>query len=109
MHPFSIVMLALVGVSILYGAYKGARRGLFRQAIRSTTVLISVFISIYLVRLLSSITTTWIGNRTGEEILAMLESHQISVSDLESLIANLDGDTMCRLLSIPLALIVLPI
>ena len=109
MHPFSIVMLAIVGVSALYGAYKGARRGLFRQVIRSTTVLVSVFISVYLIKLLSNILTKWIGNRTGEEILAMLESRQISVSGFESLIVNLDGDTMCRLLSIPLALIVLPI
>ena len=102
-------MLAIVGFFALFGAYKGARRGLFRQTVRSITIIASLITSIILIKILSNIATSWIGNRTGEEILATLKSAQMPVEGFESLIVNLDGDTLCRLLSIPLALIVLPI
>ena len=109
MHPFTIAMLAIVGVFALFGAYKGARRGISRQVIRSVTVFAAAIISIYLTKLASSAATVWIGNRTGEEILALLQSFNLPLEGFEELITNLDGDTLCRLLSIPMALIVLPI
>lgn len=109
MHPFTIAMLATVGVFALFGAYKGARRGISRQVIRSVTVFAAAIISIYLTKLLSNTATVWISNRTGEEILALLQSMNLPLEGFEELIINLDGDTLSRLLSIPMALIVLPI
>ena len=109
MHPFTIAMLAIVGVFALIGAYKGARRGISRQVIRSVTVFAAALISIYLTKLLSNTATVWISNRTGEEILALLQSMNLPLEGFEELIINLDGDTLSRLLSIPMALIVLPI
>lgn len=102
-------MLAIVGVSALFGAYKGARRGISRQVIRSITVIASVLLSIYLIKLLSGAATVWLSNRTGEEILGILQSMKLQLGDFEDMILNLDGDTLCRLMTIPLSLIVMPI
>ncbi len=109
MHPFTIAILATVGVFALIGAYKGARRGISRQVIRSVTVIASVFISLFLTKLLSGAATVWLGNRTGDEILAMLQSINLPLEGFEEMIANLDGDTLSRLMSIPLALVVMPV
>ena len=109
MHPFTIAMLITVGVFALIGAYKGARRGISRQVIRSITVIASVFISLFLTKLLSGTATVWLENRTGEEILAMLQSINIPIEQFEELVTNLDGDTLTRLMSIPLALVVMPV
>ena len=108
-NTFTLVMLAIIGVCALIGAYKGARRGISRQVIRSVTVIASALISIYLIRLLSNTTTVWVENCTGEEILAMLQSMNLPLEGFEGLITNLDGDTLLRLVAIPMALIVLPI
>lgn len=109
MHPFTITMLVIVGVYALLGAYKGARRGISRQVIRSVTVIASAVISIYLVKLLSGAAAVWLENRSGEEILSMLSSANLPLEGFEGFITNLDGDTLCRLISIPLALIIMPI
>ena len=108
-NTFTLVMLAIIGVCALIGAYKGARRGISRQVIRSVTVIASALISIYLIRLLSNTATVWVENCTGEEILAMLQSMNLPLEGFEGLITNLDGDTLLRLVAIPMALIVLPI
>ncbi len=109
MHPFTITMLVIVGVCALFGAYKGARRGISRQVIRSVTVIASAILSIYLVKLLSGAATVWLSNRSGEEILSLLQSMKLPLEGFEGIITNLDGDTLCRLMSIPLALVVMPV
>lgn len=109
MHPVTTGLLIGIGVFALIGAYKGARRGISRQVIRSVTVLAAAILSIYLTKLAANTATVWIGNRSGEEILSLLQSFGISLEGFETFITNLEGETLCHVLSIPLALIIAPV
>lgn len=109
MHPITTGLLISIGVLGLIGAFKGARRGISRQVIRSVSVVAAAILSIYLTKLFANTATVWIGNRSGEEILSALSSLKLPLEGFEDFIVNLEGETLCHVLSIPLALIVVPI
>ncbi len=109
MHPITTGLLIGIGVFALIGAYKGAKRGISRQVIRSVSVLAAAILSIYLTKLFSNTATVWISNRSGEEILAVLQRLNLPLDGFESFITNLEGETLCHVLSIPLALIIVPV
>ncbi len=104
-----IILLALVAVLALVGALKGLSRGISRQIIRTITVIASAVISFFI----SKGTYTGIMNalegKTMEDIITWLNEKNLAGGADISWLANLDMETVELLLTLPLALIIMPL
>ena len=107
---FNIAFWVIVGFLVLIGTFKGYRRGISRQTVRFLTVIASLFLSIYVSKLLYNATIVWLDGQTTEDILLMLESYGISLGEnqITTLLNYVDTRTLNFILAIPLALFIVP-
>ena len=107
----NIGLIALAAVILLITLITGYRRGFMGQVLRTSSVVISVFISIYLARLLHNTVMVWLDGQTTEDIILLLEQYGLNLSENEfsSLLNYVDTRTLNFILAIPMALVVVPV
>ena len=108
---FNIGLLSLLGVLAIIGIWTGYRRGISRQTVRFVTIVLSLFLSIYVARLLYNTVMVWLDGQTTEDIVLMLEQYGLSLTENEfsSLLNYVDTRTLNFILAIPMALVVVPV
>jgi len=107
MQTFTLVLLAIIGVSALYGGYKGFKRGFGKQVVRTLTVVASVFISLYLTKLLSGAAMVWLGTSSKDMLLMIAE--KLPLGAFAGLLDYLTPETLNYILAIIFALVIAPL
>ena len=104
------ILYAVVAVLAIFGALMGLWRGLFRQAVRTGTIVLSVIVSIVLVNVAYGFLDNYLADKTMADVEAWIMQTGILPygSDI-SWIQNFDLETMELAVSVPVALIVMPI
>ena len=102
-------MWAIVALLTVVGVFKGWRRGLFRQLIRSATILISFYISLSVTKTVYGYVTTWVTDKGAEGIISTLEGYGIALGDFSDILVKLGADSVNHVLAIPMSLVILPI
>lgn len=107
----TVSLSVFIGIFTLIGIYKGARRGFSRQLIRFISVIVSLLLSIYLVRLGTAASMAWLEGQTAESISAAVDGLGIPFSEsfAGQLFSHLETSTMSHTVAIPLALVIAPI
>lgn len=108
---FTASLLVFIGILTLIGMYKGARRGFSRQLVRFITVIVSVFISVYLVRLGTAAFMAWVEGQTVEDIIGLADNFGLPMSEsfIGQLLSYLDSSTASHVVAIPVALVIAPV
>ena len=104
-------LVTFMAILTLIGLYKGARRGFSRQLVRFITIIASVFLSVYLVRLGSTAFMAWVDGQSTSDIIEFVDSlgFPFSESFVGKLISYVDTSTANYILAIPLALVIAPV
>lgn len=102
-------MWAVVAVLTAIGLFKGWRRGLFRQLVRSLTVLASFYISLSLTKTVYEYVTSWVTTKGADGVVSTLEGYGLSLGDFSDILTKLGTDAINHVLAIPLSLVVLPL
>ena len=101
--------VALIAGLVLIGAFKGLRRGIARQTIRTVTVILSLVFSIIATKSINSTIINTVSGMQAEEVIQMLEQYGISLGDSAQFLGYLDPSTLSYILAIPLGIIVAPV
>ena len=106
----SLVLLGFVGVLALIGALKGLSRGISRQIVRTLTVIAAAVISFILAKSCYTLMADFFDGKTTEDILLLLtEKGILSEGQDLSVIKNIDLKVIQLLLTLPLAVILMPL
>ena len=101
--------LIFIGGLILIGAFKGLRRGIARQTVRTITIILSVIISIIAARTVNSYIINTVSGMTSEELMAFLQQYGVNLGETASFLNYLEPSTLSYILAIPLGIIVAPV
>ena len=107
-----IAILAVFLISIIWGAFRGARRGASRQILHSFFAIGAAITSFFVCVWASGQLFTEIGKMTTGDILDLLEGNNILTGLSEGLrgtITSFDSATLSSLLAIPVATVIVPI
>lgn len=102
-------MWCVVAFLMVIGALKGRSRGLFRQIVRSATIVASFYISLMLAKYIYTYVSTLITKEGAEGLITTLGGYGISVGDFSDILVSLGADSINHVLAIPMALIILPL
>ena len=103
-------LLGLMGFLALVGGFKGLRRGIKRQTVRTITIALSVLVSVLIVKFLYSTVFGFIEDMTAQEIAEFASSYGVDLGDeVQVYLNNLDPIVIEYILAIPLALLIGPI
>ena len=110
MPSIAPIIYGVIGVLALIGALAGLSRGLYRQTVRTVTVILAAVLSFIAIGLLYSAISTELEGKTMTDIINLLIENGILTSDVDTaLIENLDMKTAELVLALPLGLVVAPI
>ncbi|MBE6644743.1 MAG: CvpA family protein [Ruminococcaceae bacterium] len=107
---FGPLIYGFVILLAAFGALVGFWRGFMRQTVRSITILISGIISYAVIPFIHGKIDGYIGQKSPEEIQAVLNGWDKIPSWLQGdFLSSLDAHTLKLFLSVPIALIAMPI
>lgn len=104
------IILGVIAVLGIIGAFKGLRRGISRQLVRTLTIVASIIISFIIATTTFSELSAYLDGKTMEDIeVLLIEKGILSAEQDSSWLQNLDVQTLKLILAIPLSLIVMPL
>lgn len=108
---FSLVVLIILGVITALGAHRGYKRGVERQAMRLASVVIAMLLSFLATSIIDQLIFDELASMSAEEFISTLEGAglQISGTEFEPLLLNIEPVTLAYIISIPSALIIMPL
>ena len=107
-----IAIIAIFLISIIWGAFRGARRGASRQILHSFFAIGAAVTAFFLCVWASSQLFTEIGSMTTGDILTLLEQNGLLTGLSEGIrgtVTSFDSATLSALLAIPVATVIIPI
>ena len=102
-------MWGIVALLTVAGVFKGWRRGLFRQLVRSLTVFASYYVSLSITKTVYETATSWVTEKGAEGVISTLEGYGLSLGSFADILVKLGADSINHVLAIPLSLLVLPL
>jgi hypothetical protein len=103
-------LLGLAGLLGLIGMLKGLSRGIKRQAVRTTTIILSIVLSFVAVKILYGAVLGLFEGTTMAELLAQIESSGLAIdAETKDLLKDFDPVILEYVLAIPLGLIIGPV
>jgi len=104
-------LLAFFALSVIWGAFRGARRGASRQLLHSLFMIGAAVAAFFLSSFVSVELFNQIGSMTVEEMIAADEASGMIefAEEIRGLITSYDTDTVMRILAFPVATVILPI
>ena len=110
MPSLTPIIYAVVGVIALVSALLGLSRGLYRQGVRTVTIVVAAVLSFIAVGLFYSSLSAKLDGMTVTDLINILVERGIVPADTDtSLIENLDMQTAELILALPLGLVVAPL
>ena len=102
-------MWGIVALLTVAGVFKGWRRGLFRQLVRSLTVFASYYVSLSITKTVYETATSWVTEKGAEGVISTLEGYGLSLGSFADILVKLGADSINHVMAIPLSLLVLPL
>ena len=110
MPSITPIIYGIVGVLALIGALWGLKRGIYRQTVRTVTIILSVVLSFVAIGVLQSTLFTALDGMTVAEVIDNFVENGILAADTDTaLIENLDMKTAELALALPIGIIVAPL
>ena len=105
------IFLGFIGVFTLFSALKGLSRGIARQIIRTLTVGASAGFAVWLAKFpYHKYVVPFFDSRTTEEIIESIKGFGVIPAETDlSILYSFDSSTLKYLLSLPVALILIPV
>ena len=104
-----IGMWVIVALLTVIGFFKGRKRGLFRQLVRTATIVASLFIAVAITKFAYGSVTSWVTDNGAEAVVSKLDGFGIALGDFSEIIIKLGADSINHVLAIPMALVILPL
>ena len=105
-----LVLFGIIAVLAIIGALKGFTRGISRQLLRTITIVISVVIAVLIAGGSFTAIASELQGKTPEELEAIIRSAGVFEEGADlSWLQNLDADTILLIITIPMALLIMPI
>ena len=108
----ALACAGLVIVLALVGFFKGARRGIGRQGVRTVTVAISAVLAYFATHSMLPMVIDFFKGKSVIEVLAMVKLDGFLgtlAPEFTEILSNMDATTVSDVLTMPLAVFVLPI
>ncbi len=104
------ILFAFIAVLAIIGALKGLSRGISRQVIRTITIVASALIAFFISTATYTEIVKFLDGKTMQDLIDVLAGAGVmgNTDDLQWL-ANLDMETIELVLTLPMALIIMPI
>ncbi len=102
-------MWGVVAILTVIGVFKGWRRGLFRQLVRSLTVFASYYVSLSITKTVYESATSWITEKGADGVVSELEGYGVPLGNFSDILTKLGTDAINHVLAIPMSLIILPL
>lgn len=102
-------MWGIVALLTVAGVFKGWRRGLFRQLVRSLTVFASYYVSLSITKTVYETATSWVTEKGAEGVISTLEGYGLSLGSFADILVKLGADSINHVMAISLSLLVLPL
>lgn len=110
MPSITPIIYGIVGVLALIGALAGFSRGLYRQTVRTVTVILAAVLSFVAISMLYSSLLSELEGKTITDVIGILVEKGVLAADADtSLIENLDMKTAELVLALPIGLVVVPL
>ncbi len=104
------ILFAFVAILGFIGALKGLTRGISRQVIRIITIAASVIIAFFISTAVYNALIDFLNGKTMDELVVWLNGSVLAGSGTDfSWLTNIDMETLELVLTLPMALIVMPI
>ena len=108
----STLINVFFAILVLFSVFKGYRRGIVRQSIRTATIVISVAVAIFIIKnFVGEITTACEGNTVAEAIESLGGGALLDSVETETLemLKTLDAEKITNIILVPTASLVFPL